>query len=337
MSRLDIVPYSLDDNEAAIYLEEQCVQGSTLQLKYQRPAFHARSEVYDKYRILCAKMDGRLVGICAWAEKHVSLHGRSHRAAYTYDLRVLPEYRKQGVAIKIMRATLDDIGSEVDCIYTLIAGQNQVTFKLANRIFGMKTVVPLTYFVIPVYKKMKTSERFGIASAAEIHERYLACNDRLEFVPPFKVSRLLGYIKSIFKEDLRDTGCSLWTNENLLAEQVVAVPKRLKVLSVLYEPLRMFMDLPAIPKSGDTIRSWFIFDLHASSKENLYELLAAVNNLALEENRQCIYVLLQNGSVLFDSMMRLGRNSFTVPYYFLYKGRTALEEGDRIYIDIRDV
>ena len=60
---MKITPYTLEDNEAALDLEEQCVQGESIVLTYRRPTFHARSQVYDKYRILCAKIDNRLVGI----------------------------------------------------------------------------------------------------------------------------------------------------------------------------------------------------------------------------------------------------------------------------------
>ncbi|UCD06162.1 MAG: GNAT family N-acetyltransferase [candidate division WOR-3 bacterium] len=337
MIKLDITPYTLEDNEAALFLEEQCVQGKSLALKYRRPTFHARSEVYEKYRIICAKHDGKLVGISAWSEKNVTIHENPVRAAYAYDLRVLPAYRARGVALKIMKATLDDILMQTDFIYTLIAGQNQVAFKLVRHMFGMKTVIPLTYIIIPVFKRLKSGKEYCPADAHEIHEKFLSGKSGWEMVPGFDVRRLKGYVMSFVEKQQGQAGCSLWTNENILAEQVVAVPKNLQVLRIAYAPLRLFMPLPAIPKRGDILKSWFLFDLYAASKEYLYELLATVNNNALDNHVQYLYILLQNSDRLLDLISELGMRTFTLPYTFLCRPSGVLNESDNIYIDVRDI
>ncbi len=337
MIKLDIVPYTVEDNEAALFLEEQCVQGGSLALKYRRPTFHARSEVYEKYRIICAKHDGKLVGISAWSEKNVRIHNSPVRAAYAYDLRVLPAYRTRGVALKIMKATLDDIFLQTDFIYTLIAGQNEVAFKLVRHMFGMRTVVPLTYIIMPVFKRLKSDKDHCTADAREVHERFLSGNSGLEMVPGFDVARLKGYVLSFVEKQQRQAGCSLWTNENILAEQVVAVPKYLQVLRIAYAPMRLFMPLPVIPKRGDVLRSWFLFDLYAASKEYLYELLATVNNKALENDIQYLYILLQNRDGLRGLIPELGLRTFTLPYAFLCRPGGVLNESDNIYIDVRDI
>ncbi len=337
MDKFDIEPYTTSDNEAALYIEEQCVQGASLSLKYRRPSFHARSEVYDRYRILCAKQDGNLVGVSAWAEKNVRVHNATVRAAYAYDLRVLPAYRKQGVAIRIMKATLDDIGSQTDCIYTLIAGQNQVAFKLVKHMFGMRTVIPLTYIIMPVYKRLKSRKEYCTTDAGEIHERFLCHHYRMEFVPHFDVSRLKGYVTSFVEKQGRSAGCSIWTNKNILAEQVVNVPKYLEVLRIIYAPLRLFAALPAIPKKGDILRSWFLFDLYAKNAECLYELLASVNNKAFDNEIRYLYVLLQKSDALCALISKSGLRTFTLPYFFLCRPSDVVAESENIYIDIRDI
>jgi hypothetical protein len=58
MPEVMISLYSQADNESALRLEELCTQGTTIPLRYRRPTFHARSEVYPSYRILCGKLGG---------------------------------------------------------------------------------------------------------------------------------------------------------------------------------------------------------------------------------------------------------------------------------------
>ncbi len=63
MKELKIEPYTINDNEEALALEKQCIQGKSMALSFQRPFFHARSEVYENYKIYCAKINNKLVGI----------------------------------------------------------------------------------------------------------------------------------------------------------------------------------------------------------------------------------------------------------------------------------
>ena len=69
MHKIELAPYSFSDNEEALKLEHLCPQGGDLSLKFVRPTFSARSEVYENYRIVTAKVGGRLIGITAAAKK----------------------------------------------------------------------------------------------------------------------------------------------------------------------------------------------------------------------------------------------------------------------------
>jgi ribosomal protein S18 acetylase RimI-like enzyme len=337
MADLRIVPYTVEDNEAALSLEEQCVQGKSLLLRFRRPTFHACSEVYDKYSILCAKVGQTLIGIIAWTLKSSRFRGEMIRAAYLYDLRVHPDHRRQGVATRLVRAALEEIGQEADCIYTLIAGQNLSALGLAQYARGAKHAVPFTYAVIPVYKRRKERKEYQSASVGQVHEMYLKMNPDTEFVPTFDEKRLLGHVTSIAFGGAMSGGCSIWTNENLLAEQVVAVPRRYRIGKVLTMPLRPFVRLPYIPKPTDTIQSWFLFDFCARDGQGVRCLLAAVNNIALGRDRKLVYILLQNNDPTLTLVKRSGYRVLTFPYVFLAMGRASPTQTVKIYIDIRDL
>ncbi len=337
MADIRIVPYTEEDNEAALGLEELCVQGESVALRYVRPSFHARSEVYHKYRILCAKVGEKLVGIGAWSEKQVRLHGQVIKAVYFYDLRVHPAYRKQGVSVLLIQAAYDEIGDSAECAYTLIAGENERSLDIIRRIHGFYSEIPLTYACIPVYRKLNVEEDFRETTASDVHRLYLRLNPDVQFVPEFAEERLLGHVRSLSLRRGGGGGVSIWTNENLLAEQIVDIPGKYRVMGALGRALGPVIKLPAFPRRGEIVKSWFLFDLSAKDAADLRNILRAANNLAYEEEKKFIYVLLQTGENTLRSIRSSGLRVYTIPYYFLAKGRVVPAEGERIYIDIRDL
>ncbi|MCL4476494.1 MAG: GNAT family N-acetyltransferase [Nitrospirae bacterium] len=338
MADITIVPYCPDDDRAAIELEEQCPQGGHLSIRFLRPTFRARSEVYEDFSILCAKVAGEVVGTIARADKSVKLHGETIRASYIYDLRVHPAHRKYGTAKRLVDAVLEDVKSSADCIYSFVAGYNENALRFARRCLGTRTVVPLTYAVIPVYRSFKAKGGFRASTAREVHELYLKLNADMQFVPPFYEKGLLGHVASLTLDRVQMGGCSIWTNENLLTERVAKIPIVFRLVRVLTRLCSPFQKLPFIPGPGEIVKSWILFDLYASDVRSVRGILEAVNNMALERGRTFLYILLQPNDKLLKFVMSVGFRVFTFPYFFLAKGRVSpMLAEERIYIDVRDL
>lgn len=336
MRDISIVPFTVADDGAALRLEEMCSQGRSLSLRYRRPSFKIRSSMYANSRIYCAKHGKKLVGIAAGALKPVKLHGHSVKALYSYDLRVHPEYRRQGIGRKLCEAQIEDLGKNADCVYTLVHGQNNRAFSLVTQYFSPDVVIPLTYVVMPVYKKFQVENRYHFSTALQIHQQYISNNGQREFIPEFCPEKLLGHVDSIYFQG-RGAGCSIWTNENILAEQLMRVPSLFNMLRFIYGPLRMFWTLPSIPKSGEILQSWFLYDFHAEDQSGLQKLLQAASHLALDHHKDFLYILLQETDPLLNWIKRSKLKVFTFPYHFLAKGKICPSPKDNIYIDIRDL
>ncbi len=87
------------DNEALLALDRQCVVAAATPVAFDRaPDFFARSRPYAHWRTYVAESDSGLIGVGAMALKRVLVGGRPVEAAYFYDLRVAPDYRRLGVA-----------------------------------------------------------------------------------------------------------------------------------------------------------------------------------------------------------------------------------------------
>jgi predicted N-acetyltransferase YhbS len=336
MSKVHFLPFTLDDDRAALALEELCIQGKSLSLRFQRPSFRIRSQLYECSKIFCAKHGKNLIGIIAGALKPVKLRGQNIEVLYVYDLRVHPDFRRQGVGKKLCDVLIKELGKNASCLYTLIHGQNNRTYSLAYRYFEPDVAVPMTYAVLPVYKKFRVEDYSCSTSSLQVHEQYLRSNPDKEFLPGFNPEKLTGYVGS-FIQKKRNAGCSIWTNENILAEQVMRIPTYMEILRILSGPLRFFWKLPSIPKSGQILRSWFLFDLFAENPQSLRALLHAAANSALDQEKNFLYLLLQNSDPLLKWIRQSKLKNFTFPYLLLARGSICPSPEENIYIDIRDL
>ncbi len=87
------------DNAALLALDRQCVVAAATPVAFDRsPDFFARSRVYSHWRAYVAEGDPGLIGIGAMALKTVLVDDQPVQAAYFYDLRVAPAFRRLGVA-----------------------------------------------------------------------------------------------------------------------------------------------------------------------------------------------------------------------------------------------
>jgi GNAT superfamily N-acetyltransferase len=87
------------DNAALLALDQHCVVAAATPVMFDRsPDFFARSKPYAYWRSYVAETDQGLIGVGGMALKTVLVGGRPHPAAYFYDLRVAPDFRRLGVA-----------------------------------------------------------------------------------------------------------------------------------------------------------------------------------------------------------------------------------------------
>lgn len=88
-----------EDNEALLALDRRCVVAAATPVAFDRsPDFFGRSRPYSHWRAYVAEAGSHLIGIGAVALKPVLVAGLLVPAVYFYDLRVAPDFRRQGIA-----------------------------------------------------------------------------------------------------------------------------------------------------------------------------------------------------------------------------------------------
>lgn len=139
------------DNAALLALDRECVVAAATPVAFDRsPDFFARSRPYSDWRAYVAEGDSDLIGVGAMSLKSVLVGGRPVQAAYFFDLRVAPGYRRLGVAKAIgdaIRAHTRSLHPAVG--YSLVMEGNvaSVTFVQGR---GSRPLRPCALALIPV-------------------------------------------------------------------------------------------------------------------------------------------------------------------------------------------
>lgn len=145
-------------------LDRRSVQGRQIQLELVRDHFLSRAVVFEDYRA-CILLDksGRPAGAGASAIVPMLLDGRTYRAGFGFDLKVLPEFRHLHLASHFAAYTLQNHFKPAECeLYFL-------TSKKSNQEIMQHILAPLfpvfrydfVYLTLPTGRPLKPARKQG--------------------------------------------------------------------------------------------------------------------------------------------------------------------------------
>jgi len=298
-----IRPVDETDNPALIELERSCPQGTRLTIYSERDDYFFRSRLYGNHHTLVTedRQKGRIFGVMAAALKEVHLGGVVRPAAFFYDLRVHPDYRRTvlgrhmlGVWIAMERWAE---ASGAHLIYGLVKHDNEAMIGMRDKRSGYRFVGGMEILSRPVFRRLHTREipeevpPQDTELIQEVWERYGARDyypavfrDTL-LTPVMADTGLFSYYR------LRRGGSwaalGLFRSARVQGTRVVRIPAAYKLLQPLFSALRPLVPLPRIPREGGSIGYFCVFNHLAAGPRGpalWQELLAHANNLALAED-----------------------------------------------------
>jgi GNAT superfamily N-acetyltransferase len=167
---------TLQDNAALLALDRQCVVAASTPVMFDRsPDFFARSRPYPSWRAYVAEGESGLVGVGAVALKPVRLRGEPAAAAYLYDLRVAPAFRRLGVARAIGDAVRAHARSAAPALtYSLVMEGNIPSLTFVQR-RGSRPLRPCVLDVVPLEpvrpeENVRARRLEGVGEAFELLE-----------------------------------------------------------------------------------------------------------------------------------------------------------------------
>lgn len=339
--RIDL--YDPNDSEEAMRLEARSAQGKAFRLRFDRPYFHRRSENYDRWRLVTARSADELVAIAGGALKAVSLEGRETQALYLFDARVAPEFRRAGIAHQLLQDLLGWSRGMAEIAYGYIASDNEAALRLAEQAMGAAAAPACKYLVYPAYKAASGDVAVQPSSAGAVHQSYVEREGPFGFYcRPEAVFSADAHVGSwTYARGTSSAACSGWSNEQILAEVVERVPVPLAMAGALLRtwPISR-LETPNLPRRGERVRSWYLFDFHATEDSAAVSLISGVAAEAKVRGIDFCYIIHRGDEPWVGAVRKRVPLLFAplIPYSIL--ARTIAGTPLRIpapYVDIRDV
>jgi hypothetical protein len=293
-----------DDSQRLLELERNSLRGTKLQICSERKDYFFRATLYGNQHTLVAvdNRTDRLIGAMAGTLKEVFLDGKATRAAFYYDLRMNPEYRRTVLGRYMLRVwNLMDRWAEESgaaLMYGLVKADNSTMIGFQRKKQNYRFTGKMVVVSRPVYR-MKRLNRLprelepGEADtriSPKLWERY----GRYQFFPADLKDRYLTQamidsgLFSCFTLEDEDSFASigLFRVCRAMWTRALRLPGYYRVLKPLFAAARFVMPLPVIPKQGARIGYCHVFNHLADGPHGVRlwrELLAHANNLAYQE------------------------------------------------------
>lgn len=333
--------YRPEESDEALALERACAQGTSYRLSFRRETFHRRAENFAVHQLFTARAEGRLVGVVAVAVKRAELWGSPVRAAFGFDLRVHPSFRRRGLGRRLFQRALEWGMARADLAYTYAVAGNRAALEIAaslGRIAG-----GYAYLVYPVHRKLAAERPLALAGVAEVHAEMRRVEGPFDFYcDPLVEGRMGGHVASwICQRGASRAGCSAWSNRGILGEVVESIPLPLRLLGRAVEtaPLRR-LRLPRIPRPGEELRSWYLFDFFSTDEAAARDLARGVAAEALDRGIDWLYLPFGLADPRLRSLRADVPRLFApaVGYRLVVHRPGGLPAPiERLYVDVRDL
>ena len=137
-------------------------------------------------------------------------------------------------------------------------------------------------------------------------------------------------------------GCSAWDNREILGEVVMGLPRRLRLLGgMLRMPPLRWARLPHVPRRGEALRSWYLYDAHATRPDLGVALIRHVAAAARKQGIDYLYLTHTAGQGWVEAVRADYPRAFAPVIRYVMVGGWSRPEPlgrlDRLYVDIRDL
>jgi hypothetical protein len=206
-----------------------------------------------------------------------------------------------------------------------------------------------------VYKPEKLQDEANIKpiTPADIKDVVAITNEtynNYDFYSPFTEETFQEYIKRlpqdsqenilVLKKGENIQAClGYWDYGKVIRERVLKLNTRLKAISLPIRFLGLFTSMPKIPKTGETLKQWYLFPIAYKDATALIELLKHVNNTALKNDITMLATALDYQSQVVSVLSKF-RNVQVKLHYFvkpMRKKQIPFLKERKFYIDIANI
>ena len=337
-----------DDNAALLGLERKSPQGTRLKMHSERRDYLYRARLFGNHRTIVAVDDGKVFGVLGATMKTVWLAGEDARAAMFYDLRLDPNYRTNLLGRHMLRNWLEmekwAQGEGARIIYGMVKADNTPMLVMQRHKEGYRAAGRMVILSRAVYRRFRIREQpeqvdltvhnreMGEAVAAEYGDLALFPADlRTAYLTePMRETGLFSCYR--LEREGSSASVGLYRVSREIWTRVVELPWYYRAARPVVEAIQPMMALPKIPREGDQVLYYHLFNHLAHGPEGMRlwsEIVRYLNNIALDEGATLMTGMFDPSDRFFDAYRRgaLNRIDYEIGYLPLGDGPVVIAEG----------
>jgi hypothetical protein len=189
---------------------------------------------------------------------------------------------------------------------------------------GADTAPAFDLLAYPAMRKPKCQDYLTDISGEQAREHYARSRGEVELICHSQEALSSAQrIGSWVLDGEVGASCSAWTTSGILEEVVVGLPPTLRMASwVLGGTAARGLGLPHVPRVGEALQSWLVFDAAAGSETAARRLVAAVAARARLAGKDFCHVVLPPGSSWREALRRDVPTAFAPVLPFSIMART---------------
>jgi len=342
-----------EDNAALLNLERKSPQGTRLKMHSERRDYLYRARLFGNHRTIVAVDKGHVFGVLGATMKTVRLGGEEVPAAMFYDLRLDPDYRSNLLGRHMLRNWLEmekwanAEGARI--IYGMVKADNTPMLVMQRHKQGYRAAGRMVVLSRPVYRRFRSPEQPEQVDLT-LHNREMGEAVAAEYgdLALFPADLRTAYLT----EPMRDTGLfscyrlssgshggegrgDSWASVGLyrvsreIWTRVVTLPWYYRVARPIVEAMRPVLPLPVIPREGDPVHYYHLFNHLAHGPEGMRlwtEIVRYLNNVALDEGATLMTGMFDPSDRFCDAYSRgaLNRIDYEIGYLPLGDGQGVI-------------
>ncbi len=329
-----------DDNAALLGLERKSPQGTQLKMHSERRDYLYRARLFGNHRTIVAVDDGKVFGVLGATMKTVRLAGEDARAAMFYDLRLDPDYRTNLLGRHMLRNWLEmekwAQGEGARIIYGMVKADNTPMLIIQQHKDGYRLAGRMVVLSRAVYRRFRIREQpeqvdltvhnreMGQAVAAEYGDLALFPSDlRTTYLSePMRDAGLFSCYRLEGRNadgESSSASVGLYRVSREIWTRVVELPWYYRAARPAIEAIRPVVALPKIPREGDQVLYYHLFNHLAHGPEGMKlwsEIVRYLNNIALDEGATLMTGMFDPSDRFFDAYRRgaLNRIDYEIGY-----------------------
>lgn len=282
------------DNDGLLMLTAMTPMLGEISIRSDRyPDFFRLLKLRGQSQVLVAEENGKIVGCVSAARVTVHVDTKTESVHYLGDLKVHPDYRGTGLAVRLLASMHRQLLAEdADLIICTAAYGNKDILPFFNGRAGLPWAVPFGIFkiyqILPS-RRRRAPKDYSVQEERDQPSLYRLYNDHFQqyqFGPVFAPGELRSARHWVARSGGMNQAClSCVDVEDARQNVLIRLPVVLQILAFLLRILRRMMPMPNLPEINEPIRSLYVkaWACRAGQEAALDLLIQKARNICFDE------------------------------------------------------